>query len=156
MKKVTLLTFLGLVGSILLSTAHAAESKLNHRYFGETKVDGHTRQIGLLTHEIPSEPGSYYGVLAEYIHPLEANGFIKAFVKPGEKNGYLTQLYHWVTIYKLVNNPGTSDYQLYKVRVQNGQIVAAAAPEAGRLTASRAGLLRKKDVAELTVTISVK
>jgi hypothetical protein len=132
---------------------------LNQRYFGKVKVNGKTRQVGLLTKAIENEPGSYYGVVSEYLNPLHEKGFVSEFVRPGKKklfskesNGYLQSLYHWVTIFKFVQNPKTNTFSVYKVKVVDGAVVANATPEKGILKSNGNGLF-SGDRAELTVSI---
>jgi hypothetical protein len=117
---------------------------LQAKYFGKTKVDGKNRWVGLLTQPVPGEEGSYYGVVAEYLNPLHEKGFIAEFVRPGKskpfsklKNGYLQELFHWVTIVKMVpktNSSQTLSYELRPVQVSNGKIHEAGVASVGTFT----------------------
>ncbi len=107
------------------------------RYFGKVKYDDRSREVALLLNSIDSEPGSYYGVVYEYLNAYELD-FILKFVKPGEKNGYLQELLQWVQIYKFVEDCDSngSVYKMHRLSVVNGEIKVNPKAEASKLTLS--------------------
>jgi hypothetical protein len=127
----------------LLFSSHLladANEDLSGQYFGKIQLEngrlhrGPKREVALLLNAIAEEPGSYYGVVYEYLNPLVEKNFIPNFVRPGKKkwfskkrNTYLQELLQWVQVYKFVKNVshGNVTYSAYQLKVENGEIKIA-------------------------------
>lgn len=111
----------------------AFSESLNQRYFGKAMIKNQVRPAAILTQAIPSEPGSYYAVVMQYLRPFKEKKFVKKFLRPSEKNGYLQELLDWVTIVKLVPIAGSKNFFVFPVEVIEGQVVQGAVPLNGSL-----------------------
>ncbi len=111
---------------LLLSLSFSAISSdinLEGHWFGNTKYDDDKREVGILLTKHDSEADAYYAVVFEYLSYME-KGFVKKFLKGSEKNGYLKELFNWISVYKMMKIPGENKYALASVRVEDGKVVS--------------------------------
>ncbi|SMF57118.1 peroxidase family protein [Pseudobacteriovorax antillogorgiicola] len=116
----------------------AVEEMDGKAIWGHVESDGRSREVVTLFNRI-GEVESFYAITAEYLDPFEEDNFVSKFLRPGkrnlitgEMNGYLQELFHWITIRKIERVPGSSEFSVYPVTVQNGRIISASNPSKER------------------------